>query len=349
MAAVSYSKITLRLFSFFLILLLVSCTKTNGELLLIEKAPEDGFNFPYYLFIPDDISDSNQKFLVVETNNSGFASDNFREHLEKAERTASIDFYLGNYVAVELGYPLLVPIFPRSKSTGNIYTHSLDRDVVLQKGTDLERIDLQVLEMVEDARERLKEEGIMTESEILMTGFSASGSFANRFSLLHPDKVKAVAAGGLNGILMLPFSEEKEIELNYPAGTNDFEQLFGKPFDSVGFRQTPQFLFMGALDDNDALPYDDAYDPQEREAISAILGKQMLPTRWNNSKEYYSREGVEAEVETFQEVGHEQPQAVKDEVVKFFRRVINKKNQERGTEKDLTISLNPQLKKLQEK
>ncbi|WP_324720415.1 hypothetical protein [Salinimicrobium sp. HB62] len=330
MAAVSYSRVLLRFSSIFFFFLLISCTKTNGELLFNEKAPEAGFNFPYYLFIPEDISESSPKYLIVETNNSGFASDDFKEHLEKAGRTASKDFYLGNYAAVNLGYPLLVPVFPRSKATGNMYTHSLDRDVMLQKGTQLERIDLQVLEMVEDARERLKQKGLETEPEILMTGFSASGTFANRFSLLHPDKIKAVAAGGLNGILMLPFSEENEVELTYPAGTKDFEHLFGKPFDSIGFRQTPQFLFMGAQDENDALPYDDAYDPAEREAINTILGKEMLPTRWNKSKEYYLREGVNAEVRTFEEVGHEHPQAVKDEVVEFFRRIIKSEIGERG-------------------
>ena len=322
MVSANYLKISIKLSTFFLILFLVSCSKSNGELALIEASPEDGFNFPYYLFIPEEVSDAPQKYLIVESNNSGFASDNFQEHLEKAERTASKDFYIGNYVSVKLGYPLIIPVFPRSKTTGNMYTHSLDRDVVLQKGTALERLDLQVLNMVEDARKRLNEKGIMTEPEIFITGFSASGTFANRFSLMHPDKVKAMAAGGLNGILMLPFSAEKEVELNYPAGTNDFEQLFNKPFDSVAFRQTPQFLFMGALDANDALPYDDAYDPNEREAINAILGNEMQPTRWDNSKKYYSREGVEAEVRTFEEVGHEHPQEVKDEIVEFFLKVI---------------------------
>ncbi|GAB2763886.1 hypothetical protein [Salinimicrobium soli] len=310
-------------FLFFLVFLfLTSCKKENGELLLVEKDPEAGFNFPYYLFIPKNISESPQKYVIVEPNNSGFASDDFEEHLEKAERTASKDFYIGNYVSVKLGYPLIVPVFPRSKTTGNIYTHSLDRDVVLQRGTDLERIDLQLLEMVADAQQRLKENGIETAPEILMTGFSASGTFVNRFSLLHPDKVKAVAAGGLNGILMLPFSEEEQVELNFPAGTNDFEQLFGKPFDSVSFRRTPQFLFMGALDENDALPYDDAYDAQEREAITAVLGEEMLPLRWNNSRKFYASEGVKAQVKTFEEIGHEHPEQVKKEVTDFFKIAI---------------------------
>lgn len=312
----------------FLILSLLffhSCGKVPaGDLLLVEKAPEKGFNFPYYLFIPDQLSAAPQKFLIVEPNNTGIGTDDFEKHLEKAERTASKDFYIGNYTATRLGFPLLVPVFPRAESTGNMYTHSLDRDVVLQRNNELERLDLQLLKMEEDAREKLQKQGIATAPQVLLTGFSASGTFANRFSLIHPDRVKAMAAGGLNGILMLPFSEEKGVKLNYPAGTNDFEELFGKKFNSEAFKETPQFLFMGALDDNDALPFDDAYDERERRAITTVLGSRMLPDRWNNSRNFYSREGVNAEVKTFSKLGHEHPESVKAEIVQFFKKAINR-------------------------
>ena len=307
----------------FLAVTFLSCEKdTPGELILVEKQPEKGFNFPYYLFVPEEISKSSEKFLIVEPNNTGLAIDDFKEHLAKAERTASKDFYLGNYAAVKLDCPLLVPVFPRCKTTGNMYTHSLDRDVVLQKDNDFERLDLQLLSMVEDAREKLAQQGIEVAPEILMAGFSASGTFANRFSLIHPTKVKAVAAGGLNGILMLPLSEENGRELNFPVGTNDFENLFGSAFDSVAFKKTPQFLFMGELDRNDALPFDDAYDPAERKAITAVLGEGMLPERWNNSRNIYLREDVNAKVKVFEGIGHEHPERVKKEIVSFFKNAI---------------------------
>lgn len=321
MSHISFTRTSiLLLLSFFI---LFSCEeKPEGKLLLVEEQPEKSFNFPYYLFIPDKLSSGQEKFLIVEPNNTGMATDDFQQHLEKAQRTASKDFYLGNYAAVELGYPLLVPVFPRAKSTGNMYTHSLDRDVMLQKDNELERLDLQLLKMVGDAREKLKQQGIEVSSEVLMTGFSASGTFANRFSLLHPEKIKAVAAGGLNGILMLPLSEEEGQKLTYPAGIEDFDSLFGKSFDRDAFENTPQFLFMGALDENDALPYDDAYDPVERKAIEAVLGSQMLPQRWNNSRMLYAREGINAEVKTFPQLGHEHPEEVKEAIVEFFKKAI---------------------------
>lgn len=312
---------------FYLILLssifLLSCKKDlGGEVTLVENNPSKGFNYPYYLFTPDDLSEDMVKYLVVEPNNSGMVTDDFQEHIDRARSNATRDFYLGNYTARKLGYPLMVPVFPRAQSTSQMYTHSLDRDVMLQKRNELERIDLQLLAMVEDAKLRLQQKGISIAPEFLMTGFSASGSFANRFTLIHPTSVKAVAAGGLNGILMLPFSEEKEQPLTYPAGTKDFEQLFGKSFDATAFKNTPQFYFMGEQDDNDALPYSDAYDEPERRAIESVLGEEMLLGRWQMAKELYAREGVEANVKMYREIGHEHPEKVKLEIVEFFENAI---------------------------
>ncbi|MBW6537544.1 MAG: hypothetical protein K0B11_21225 [Mariniphaga sp.] len=94
----------------------------NGELIFTEARTENGFNFPYFLFIPDKMSVQNEQVLIVEPNNSGFVSDDLKKHIEKAKRTASLEFYTGNYVARKLKYPLLVPVFPRSKTDWKIYT-----------------------------------------------------------------------------------------------------------------------------------------------------------------------------------------------------------------------------------
>jgi predicted esterase len=305
----------------------LSCKKDlGGEVALVEKNSDKGFNYPYYLFIPDDLSAEQEKYLVVEPNNSGVVTDDFQEHIDRAKSNASRDYFLGNYTARKLGYPLLVPVFPRAKSTSQMYTHSLDRDVMLQKENELERIDLQLLAMVEDAKVRLQQKGISIAPEFLLTGFSASGSFVNRFTLIHPNAVKAVAAGGVNSILMLPFSEEKEQLLTYPAGTKDYSQIFGKSFDSIAFKNTPQYYFMGEQDDNDALPYSDAFDESERRAIEIVLGKEMMPGRWQTAKELYYREGVKAEIKTYGEIGHEHPEQVKQEIVAFFENAIRNTN-----------------------
>lgn len=308
-----------------IVILVGSCNNgvKNSKLIYTEAQPENGFNFPYFLFIPDKISAENELVLIVEPNNSGFADDDLQKHVEKAQRTAGKEFYTGNYVARKLEYPLLVPVFPRTRANWKIYTHAFDRDVARQKDNELERIDLQLLAMAEDAHKKLAEKGFRLHDKFLMTGFSASGTFVNRFTAVHPEKVLATAAGGLNGLLILPLEELKNKLLNFPLGVNDFQDLFGKPFNAETFKNTPQFLFMGELDNNDAIPYEDGYDLDERQLVFELLGEEMQPTRWQKCREIYDQENVNATIKTYPGIGHEQPEAVKDEIVEFFKNHIN--------------------------
>jgi hypothetical protein len=207
-----------------ILLLLTACKSNyNGELLFIEPGEGDAFHFPYFLFIPDQVSTGQGSFIVVEPNNSGFADDDLQKHIEKAERIASMDFYPGNYVAQHLHYPLIVPVFPRPKTQWKIYTHALDRDVMIQKDNPLERIDEQLLGMFDDA-----------------------------------------------------------------------------------------------------LPFDDAFDQNERDVIYELLGKEMLPLRWESCESIYLNEGVNAQIKTYANLGHECPDKVKEEILAFFQSKINK-------------------------
>ena len=310
---------------FIFVLILGACSeKFKGDLIFAEANSDQGFNFPYFLYLPEDLS-KKDTYLIVEPNNSGFLDDDLGRHIEKAKRNATRDFYTGNYCASRLGYPLLVPVFPRPKSQSHTYTHALDRDVIMQKNNALERIDLQLIAMIRDAKDRLDAMEIAVHDEILMTGFSASGSFVNRFTMLHPDLVKASAAGGLNGLLMLPLKKIDSLNLIYPVGVWDFENLTGKAFNVEAFKNTPQFLYMGALDDNDAIPFDDAFSEDERQLIYQVLGKEMQAERWSNCKMIYDSLEVDAEIKTYENTGHENPEQVKQEIFHFFRQVSAKK------------------------
>ena len=313
-----------QLIPFFTFFILAACSRgTDKNLIEVNADSRKGFNFPYLLYVPETLSDNKEVLVIVEPNNSGFANDKLRKHLEKARRTASIDFYTGNYVSRKLGYPLLVPVFPRPESEWKIYTHALDRDAVLQKGNPLERLDLQLVRMIEHARDTLQKLGYPTGERVLMTGFSASGTFVNRFSLIHPDRVFALAAGGLNGLLMLPVREMNGQKVNYPLGTNDFSDLFGMTFDSAAFKNIPQFLYMGKLDDNDAVLFDDGYDPDERETVFRTTGEKMQPDRWNSCRDIYLAENINATIISYDSLGHENPLRVKEDILSFFISVID--------------------------
>lgn len=283
--------------------------------------PRSGFNFEYLLYLPKGTKTDSATYLMVETNNTGL-NDTLAYH-EKGARYAAARSGVGNYVARRLRLPLLVPIFPRSQTNWTLYTHALDRDAFLSKGTDIDRLDLQLLAMVEDAQNYLAKQGYRLKEQFFITGFSASGTFANRFSLLHPRRVKAMAAGGINAIPILPVQEVSGQALNYPLGISDVASVTGQPVDLEAFRKLPQLLYMGALDENDAVGYDDAYSQEDREIVYRLMGKQLVPQRWTFMEEVYRQNQVGAEFRTYPNIGHGTDLKINNDLVAFFRSHMN--------------------------
>lgn len=295
--------------------------RSGNSLSEVDAAPEKGFRFPYLIFIPKSAERKAAFYLLVEPNNTGRASDELEVH-----RTAAIalarDSSVGNFVSEKLGIPLLVPIFPRPSNPNTLYTHSLDRDTILISDGPLKRLDLQLLAMVTDAKERLTALGRSVNSKILVNGFSASGLFANRFTFLHPEAVAAAAYGGVNGFVMLPVKELDEQPLEFPLGLGDFEKVTGHPFDRVAYTAVSQFAYMGEKDQNDAVVHHDAYSDEERELIFKLLGRPMMPDRWKAVEVVYQKENLPVRFKTYEGMGHGTDGKINGEVAEFFRSVM---------------------------
>lgn len=178
--------------------------------------------------------------------------------------------------------------------------------------------------MIEDARVKLVEKDIRLHKKVLLTGFPASGTFVNWFTLLHPRHLHATAAGGLNGLLMLPYNELKGRKMIYPAGTEGLEKYTHDGFDFEAFREIPRFYFMGAKDDNDAVPYDDALTPGERKLIYEVTDSTM-PDRLNTCRKHYHKAGINARIVTYDSIGHAHPEKVKDDILSFFKDAAKEK------------------------
>lgn len=282
---------------------------------VVEAAPEKGFNYPYLLRMPADPSQAAGPYLLVEPNNTGEVSDQLSVHMEAAKTL--VGKALGGWLAARLQLPLLVPVFPRPKTEWTIYTHQLDRDTMLLAEGPMKRLDLQLLAMVDDARVRLAARGFDARPEVLMSGFSASGSFVNRFAMLHPDRVRAAAAGGLNALLMIPRPSVGQTVLRYPLGTADFETIAGAPFREDLWKRVPLFLYMGADDTNDAVDFDDGYSDEEKAAVHAAIGEEM-GERWARSQALYRDAGANAKLRTYEKVGHWTDGTIGGEILAFF-------------------------------
>lgn len=322
---------TISLFTFILLIFFCSCAggereitaegisiskiKDQPQLIKLWANPERGYRYPAYLWIPEGYREEDIHRLLVTPNNTGTTSDNFRVHEKKVRETLSggnWEYYMG----VDLNVPHLMPVFPRPGKDWHLYTHSLDRDSMEIKSGDLERLDLQLIRMIEDARTYLeKEENIELKEQILLSGFSASGTFANRFTLLHPQRVRAVAVGGVNAIPILPIAEYEGKSLPYHIGIADLDRYIQGGFDLESWRMVAQYVYMGTEDDNDTTDYDDGFTRVEAQLVWDTMGKDMSQ-RWSNCVKIYRETSPAVQMVTYKGLGHA---AVLEDMVSFLR------------------------------
>ena len=277
-----------------------------------------GFHSDYYLYVPASLRRDARGMatLLVQPNNSGRTSDDIATH----ERDAWMTGFERKRIADELGVALLVPAFPRTARDWRVYTHALDRDVLTTRDPALARLDLQLIAMIDDARARLQKAGTPVDAKVLLQGFSASAMFANRFTALHPQRVRAATVGSPGGWPIAPVAKQGIDALPYPAGIADLEALTGKPFDAAAFARVPQYLYMGADDDNDSLDFNDGWDKPMAAEVDRLFGDTPL-ARWKHAEALYAQAGANARFELVPGVGHDR-KALQDRSTAFFKRVL---------------------------
>ncbi len=312
----------------------VNLSSNESELLKINARSDEGFKWNYYLYIPNNIFSSNLKYMLVEPNNTGTFTDNMDRHENAAKKIAS-----RNPIAQKLGIPVLVPAFPRPKTIKGIsedgwlyYTQALDsKTLKIEKGL-YKRLDKQLIAMIEHAKTLLKDKEIEVKEKVFMFGFSASGTFTNRFAVLHPKYLQAVATGGLNGLPILPIKSKDNKKLYYPVGVYDIKEITGEEFDDKAYQKIPQYIFMGEEDTNDTLPFPAPFSKQQKEIIKDVYNTKPIPIdeqekkteaeivvdRFNIAKEIYIKEDIPAQFVIYNDVGHKLTNYMIDDIVNFF-------------------------------
>ena len=277
----------------------------------------DGFAFPYYLFIPQGIDSNKPIHLLVEPCNTG-SGDTFKRLDRKVK--AFTEASHATVIARKLKIPLLVPVFPRpGGDQWRLYTHALDRDTLLLTEGGLRRIDLQLIKMIDHAHRLLRHNNMKVNEKVFMNGFSASGTFTNRFAILHPTIVRAVATGGVNSIPTFPTERWGDVTLRYPVGIADVKEIADIAFDEKAYKRVSQYIYMGALDANDTVPYPDAYDAVDAELVKSLIGAEMMPDRWDISQSIYRALEIPVQFVTYKNTGHEIKNEMIDDIVAFFK------------------------------
>jgi pimeloyl-ACP methyl ester carboxylesterase len=293
----------------------LSFTTAGAEIEEVKANPGKGFSWPYFLYVPPTVS--NPPVLLVEPNNTGTTSNDQNVHLQAARNLIN----WRSSFAEDLQLPLLVPVFPRPAAENwQIYTHALDRDCLMTEVAGLERIDLQLIAMIDDARDRLADMDILIDDKIFLNGFSASGSFVNRFALLHPELVKAVASGSPGGWPTVPKDSWEGKKLIYPAGTADLKALTGKSFNLKAYRSVPAFIYIGDSDSNDAVPYGDGFSDNERQLIYNLFGAppDYPYVRWPKAEGIFRLAKTNTQLYIYPDVGHAYSNEMWEDLKTFF-------------------------------
>jgi len=275
--------------------------------------PSAGFHWPYLLYMPHEVR---SPFLLAVPNNTGFATIDpellAADGACAAERTADL--------ADHLGVPVLVPLFPRPPVPGeeeNLYLHALTRASLLAQVPEYARVDLQLMAMLDDATSALANQGRKVSRRVLITGFSASGSFASRFAMLHPDRVLAVAAGSPGGWPIVPVSKDGGSVLPYPVGIGDLKSLTGTTPALSSLRRVAWFFFMGDRDTNDSVPHRDSFSKADESLIVERFGSSLV-TRWKEAERLYRGNGVEARFKLYPGVAHEVSREMQEDIEAVF-------------------------------
>jgi pimeloyl-ACP methyl ester carboxylesterase len=282
----------------------------------LPATPADGFRWPFLLRLPTAMR---TPLLLVAPNNTGFATSDLAVLRASAARQGRELEEL----AEKLGCPLLIPLFPRPPADrdhchagGNLYVHALSRDALCAAPEEVRRVDLQLLGMIEAARARLAERGTPVESRVLLWGFSAAGDFALRFAMLHPERVRAVAAGGCSWPIA-PQERAQATLLPYPIGLGDLEALGVAAAKREARRTVRWLLFRGEQDTNEPLDFAECFSPEHAALVRSLFGASPVE-RWARARALYAAAGLDAELRLEPNTGHVVTDEMRARVERFL-------------------------------
>lgn len=264
----------------------------DGKLYEFGPFLESGINFPFQLYIPNNIRNNCDLIVTGRTPNE-HNDDTLEENIEKAK--AMKFSYISRGLSFKYGNPMLLPVTPRcygvqSTSLGYLLHHNdyhealdwINRGWLNFTEEDLHRFDNfdeQIVKMIDFSIQFIKDEGYEVGPKVVMNGYSAAGSFASLFSALHPERVKAVIAGGNGGEIFLPLSDYKGWTLDYPLGINDMPN-----FNYEEFKNIKRFYYVGEDDQNTpAIPkckmQIDHYDEEGKPILARDESGNKVPLR----------------------------------------------------------------------
>ncbi|MFC7188288.1 hypothetical protein [Halorubrum yunnanense] len=179
---------------------------TEPGVLKIEADPDAGFHSPYFLYTPafpsveESLNNSQERPLVV----TAYPWGEFEERVEGARRP---DRGITGRITDAMNCPVLS--VPLTLTRGDLGLEPQELTLAPELEIDdprRERVDLQLIAMIEDAKSRLNTGTYTITDGIHYDGGSSAGYFIDKIAPLHPEYINAYSSGA-NGLAFLPFEE----------------------------------------------------------------------------------------------------------------------------------------------
>lgn len=314
--------------------------RDDERIQFVEADPEAGFNYPYLLGTPETFRSAPVPLLVtMNSAREGMpltadGQDNPPTVARRARTQIQMFEQIGPWVSERLGIPQLVPVFPLPDGDPVDNTHKtllLDRETMLIEGTDLERIDRQLLRMTEHARQEILSDTQMHD-QLLFWGNSFGGVAAEHMAVLHPEEIMAFAGAGINGIATLPLETLGSHTLKYPIGVADLQTVTGSPFNAEAFDDVNKFYIQGGRDTHNRLKFHEDRpegvdktpvwnDPDVYATAKAVYGRDMVDDRLPRCHVAFEKATVSGQFRVYPEMSHD-PVPAAPAVLEFLRRSI---------------------------
>lgn len=256
-------------------------TQISSKVYKVSAWPQAGYNYDYYIYIPDSYAELKpSKILAISIASGGEMGKGPEYYSEWAKNVVTVDGQWETIIANKLGTPLVYPAFDRPANTS---AQGLTRGSMLTKNDRISRLDLQFIAMIEDAKKFLFDSFDMSfDFKFLLAGYSMSGSFAMYFTFMHPELVQAAAYGGVSCWHMLPYTVAgKSTKLIYPVGVSDLESITGKDFDRDLYLSVPKLYFEGEADKSDITQFSGLFPDTMQTWFYRYFGSK-LDVRWGN-------------------------------------------------------------------
>jgi len=224
---------------------------------------------------------------------------------------------------------MLVPVIPRP-ATNYVYAVAFDWKVFLPTSDPfVQRPDIKVNLMIDRLVTDLRQMGYDVDDKVFVDGFSAGAMFAQRYALLQPERIRAIAAGQCGGAMTLPestYASAVATAMEWPVGVSDFSSLVGEDFDRDAYQQVSQLIYIGDQDTTNSTlsapgePGELWRTQAQIDFLNAEFGNTD-PVRLEGQASYLADLGYDVSFKLYPGVGHQFTNRMIDDTFAFFREV----------------------------